>query len=126
LARYVYDRRNKFPCNSPIEDDLLCRTYRSSLEEVGFEWAPEHLAHRFSFEGCGPDPRPPLSSHFGFHGAFNFPKAFDSEALKRRVELMYADDYIRDSYMMQGFIQANPDLAVELVKPLLQQGDDNA
>jgi hypothetical protein len=105
LARYIYNHRDKYPCNTAIEDDLLCRTYRSDLENAGFTWAPERLAHQFSFEGAGSNPRPPLSSHFGFHGAFNFAKVFDMAGLKVRSELMAKDDYIKNSYLMQNFEQ---------------------
>jgi hypothetical protein len=105
---------------------MLCRTYRSNLEEAGFTWAPERLAHQFSYEGCGPNPRPMLESHFGYHGAFNFRQVFGMEALKQRAELMLADDYVRDSYMMQGFAQMNPNVMTELVEqvggPAEQQG----
>lgn len=95
LARYIYDRRDKYPCDTNIEDDLLCRTYRPSLEDHGFTWAPESVAHRFSFEGCGPNPRPQLESHFGFHGAFNFNKVFTMPQLEERAKLMAESKYIR-------------------------------
>lgn len=124
LARYIYDRRDKFPCDVPIEDDLLCRKYRSDLEDRGFVWAPESVAHRFAFEGAGPVARPPLDSHFGFHGAFNFPRVFSGDALDKRAELMLENDYIRSNpYIMQSFIQANPEV---LSQPPSQQGEDNA
>jgi hypothetical protein len=126
LARYIYAHRDKYPCNTGIEDDLLCRTYRTNLEEAGFTWAPERLAHQFAYEGCGPNPRPALDSHFGFHGAFNFARVFNMEEVKRRAELMFADDYVRDSYMMQSFAQMNPNVMTELVEqvggPAEQQG----
>ncbi|HET7377838.1 MAG TPA: DUF5672 family protein, partial [Anaerolineae bacterium] len=53
LARYIRDHREKFPCNTGTEDDLLCRTYRPELERLGFTWAPEKLAHEFARE-CSP------------------------------------------------------------------------
>lgn len=95
LARYIYDRPGQFPCTEVVEDDLLCRKYRPDLEDRGFTWAPESLAHRFAYEGCGPDPRPVLSSHFGFHGAFNFARVFDKEQLKIRADLMIKNDYVQ-------------------------------
>lgn len=101
LARYVYSHRDQYPCDTDVEDDLLCRKYRSSLEERGFEWAPESLAHKFSYEGCGPDPRPILDSHFGFHGAFNFDKVFSGEQLNDRVDLVFQSQYIRGSYRFE-------------------------
>ena len=109
LARYIYDRRAKYPCDTDIEDDLLCRTYRADLEERGFSWAPEHIAHRFSYEGCGANPRPVLDSHFGFHGAFNFPKVFSDDQLELRANLMgdrpeltYSAQIIKDGFMFQS------------------------
>jgi len=117
LARYIYDRRDKYPCNVDVEDDLLCRTYRADLEDRGFTWAPESLAHKFSFEGCGPNPRPPLSSHFGFHGAFNFAKVFDRSQLEERARLMHKSDYIQNSYMMQSFTLAAPEVLSQLPQP---------
>lgn len=101
LARYIYDRPDKFPCYAEVEDDLLSRTYRTDLEERGFIWAPENLAHKFAFEGCGPNPRPQLKSHFGFHGAFNFPKVFSEQQLEVRSQLMYESEYIQDLYKRQ-------------------------
>jgi len=111
LARFVYKNRDKYQCDVPVEDDLLCRKYRTDLEANGFEWAPEGLAHKFAYEGCGPNPRPMLESHFGFHGAFNFSRVFNNDQLETRAQLMLADDYIRNSYMMQSFALANPELS---------------
>lgn len=113
LARYLYDRRAQYPCDTQIEDDLLCRTYRTNLEGAGFEWAPEKLAHEFAYEGCGPDPRPVLASHFGFHGAFNFVRVFDMAELERRATIMASNAYIRDSYMMDGLKQSAPQITVQ-------------
>jgi hypothetical protein len=114
LARFIYDRRDRYPCDSEAEDDLLCRKYRNDLEDHGFTWAPENLAHKFAFEGCGPNPRPLLNSHFGFHGAFNFHKVFNMEQLEVRANLMgelsdlvFASEYVRDSYK---FMLPNPEV----------------
>lgn len=138
LARYIYDRAGKYPCDSEVEDDLLCRKYRTDLEERGFEWAPESVAHRFAFEGAWvpavaahqptKDVRPPLESHFGFHGAFNFNRVFSAQQLEERGRLMLGDAYISNSYIMQNFLSTlnttNPEVLTQLLPT--QQGADNA
>jgi len=51
-----------------VEDVVICRTYRSYLEQThGIRFAPETLADRFSFEASYWTSPP-----FGFHGLFNF------------------------------------------------------
>jgi hypothetical protein len=115
LARYIYDRRGKYQCNTEIEDDLLCRVYRNDLELAGFTWAPERLAHEFAYEGCGPNPRPALESgHFGFHGAFNFARVFPLQEVERRASLMFASDYVRNSYMMESARMVAPEVFEKL------------
>ena len=123
LARYIYDRQDKYPCDSETEDDLLCRKYRTGLEERGFTWAPESLAHRFAYEGCGHNAKPPLESHFGFHGAFNFDKVFTKDQLEERANLMLRSDYLRNSYMMETLRQTHPEVLSQIPTNL---GDDNA
>ena len=52
----------------PVEDDTICRTYRTHLENAhGIRFAPEAIADRFSFEASYWTSPP-----FGFHGLFNF------------------------------------------------------
>jgi hypothetical protein len=52
----------------PIEDEAICRHYRSYLEAThGIRFAPETVADQFSFEASYPKGLP-----FGFHGLFNF------------------------------------------------------
>lgn len=51
-----------------IEDILICRLYRSYMEERGIRFAPRPLAERFSYE-TGECPQLP----FGFHGPANMP-----------------------------------------------------
>lgn len=88
LLQFVRDHMDEFPLlNDSLEDDLLCRKYRQSLESQGFRWAPEKLARKFSFERD--DPR----KTFGFHGSFNFPHVLSSDLLLKRKSL--ANDYIR-------------------------------
>jgi hypothetical protein len=112
LARYLAKNRDKFPCDSSIEDDLLCRKYRSKLEDVGFRWAPEKVAYDFSFEGCGGN-KP--TKHFGFHAAMNFGLVLDHDRLLERARLMFKSLYIRDSYIAKAFCEKNPDVVKELL-----------
>jgi hypothetical protein len=112
LKRYLYDHRQKFPCNTHIDDDLLCRKYRFQLEQTGFIWAPERIAHEFAFECCRPSE---ISRHFGFHAMFNWPVVLDKEDLFARLEIAASSEYIRDSYMMKAFSEKYPELIRELV-----------
>lgn len=51
------------------EDEIICRLYRGYLETVhGIKYAPDALAHRFSFEM-----HRPLQKTFGFHNHFHEP-----------------------------------------------------
>jgi hypothetical protein len=108
LMKYVYLHRYDYPCTTSVDDDLLCRTYRPRLEEVGFVWAPERLAWEFAFE-CSP-PR----ATFGFHAAHNFGHVLEHDELLARARLMLASPYISKSYMMKQFADANPDIVREL------------
>lgn len=50
-----------------LEDDAICRTYREYLEQrYDIKFAPEELAHKFSFEL-----NRPLQETFGFHSFFH-------------------------------------------------------
>jgi hypothetical protein len=52
-----------------LEDDAICRTYREYLENVyRIKFAPEELAHKFSFEL-----NRPRQETFGFHSFFHQP-----------------------------------------------------
>lgn len=117
LKRYLAKHRDKYPCDTCIDDDLLCRKYRPQLEKEGFRWAPEHVADKFSYEGCGKEPRP-FRKHFGFHAMFNWPKVLKKEPLMDRLEIATQSEYIfhPDSYMFKGFCQTNPEVAKELLK----------
>jgi hypothetical protein len=124
LARYVYNNRDKYPCIKAIEDDLLCRTYRPMLEEKGFLWAPERVAYDFAYEGCvaldgsGTKRAKEMlnrhARHFGFHGTFNFRHVLDRDGLRKRAELMIANPYIKENYMMRSFVETNMDLIQEI------------
>lgn len=130
LARYIYSHPDKYPCNSEIEDDLLCRTYRSDLEDRGFTWAPESVAHRFAYEGAGPNPRPLLDRHFGFHAVENFTKVYNEEQQNAIEKLLIQSDYIRNSYR---FAHITPEVLSQLQHQILPEaseevhkGEDNA
>lgn len=109
LKRYLYKHRREFPCTTDRDDDLLCRTYRPKLEEAGFCWAPESVAHKFAFE-CS---RLTESAEaFGFHGCFNFGEVLEHDKLVERVKLMLTSPYISnpDGYMMKTFSQKYPEV----------------
>ena len=116
LKRYICDRRWQFPCDTSVEDDLLCRKYRPALEDAGFVWAPEWVAHNFAFECCRPSKH---SRHFGFHAAFNFPEVLDRVRLKERVRAMIRSPYISRGYMMKALAEHH----LTLIKDLLTEID---
>lgn len=129
LKRYIYDRRAIYPCDTSIDDDLLCRKYRPQLELAGFEWAPERVAHEFSFEGCTDGSSPPreFTKHFGFHGMFNWGHVLDTERLRERVKIALQSRYIANpkSYFLKAFCERNPELMKELVATRAKDGDDD-
>src|SRR5689334_1212631 len=112
LKKYIYDRRGDFPVTTNLDDDLLCRKYRLTLENAGFKWAPERLAHQFAFECCRPSPD---SRHFGFHAMFNWPAVLTKERLGERLNIAMKSEYIRNGYMMKAFRERNPELIKELL-----------
>jgi len=112
LMRYLRKHRDRFPCTTALDDDLLCRNYRIQLQEEGFEWAPVDTAQRFAFECVRPDP---TASHFGFHACFNFGLVLDDAALLERAKIMAASPYItKNGHMWSNFMQTNPHLAAAL------------
>lgn len=111
LKRFVADRRAKYPCDTSVDDDLLCRKYRPELEGFGFRWAPEAVAHDFAFECCRPSP---TSKHFGFHGMFNWPVVLERDRLFERLIMAFESKYVRGSYMMQAFCERHPQIIEEL------------
>ena len=119
LKRYLRANRHKFPCNTAVDDDLLCRKYRPALEAEGFVWAPEDVAHKFAFECCRPNP---TSEHFGFHAAPNFVEVLDEKRLLERARLMAKSPYItKNDYMWKAFLQKAPWILKELEPPLLME-----
>lgn len=125
LKRYIFDRRGTFPCDTSIDDDLLCRKYRPQLELAGFEWAPERIAHDFSFEGCNDGSSPPreFTKHFGFHGMFNWSHVLDAERLRERAKIALQSSYITrpGSYILRAFCERNPDLIKELLATTVEK-----
>lgn len=87
LLDFLSSHEGEFPLVMP-EDDTLCRQYRRRLPQ--FTWAPEPLAHRFSFERVRAAPR-----SFGFHGVFNFHKVLAAPDLRRRLAMIDADPHAR-------------------------------
>lgn len=64
------------------EDVGICRIYRDYLEQKeGFKWAPDTLAHRFSYEL-----HEPKDKTFGFHGKFH-PQYVEPIAIIRTAAL---------------------------------------
>lgn len=51
------------------EDDVICRQFRNDFESMGFKWAPENVASKFSWEGNVKYPN--YNGAFGFHGRNN-------------------------------------------------------
>lgn len=67
-----------------LEDDLICRQYRSILEnEFDIVFADPDIAARFSIEHA-----PRRAPSFGFHGLFNFPWALGAEETARIFALL--------------------------------------
>jgi hypothetical protein len=52
--------------NNPNEDDYICRERYDELIRVGFTFAPESIATKFSYEGNLKYKTP--CQHFGYHG----------------------------------------------------------
>ena len=107
LHRYLRKHRDRFPCTTNIDDDLLCRGYRPDLESRGFVWAPEILAKDFAFELMRPSNE---SRHFGFHGMFNWHVVLTKDQIMERAEIAYQSDYIRKR-MWKSFVDKNPEVA---------------
>lgn len=115
LKRYIRDRRNKFPCDTPVDDDLLCRKYRPALEEAGFKWAPEKLAHSFAFECNRPSAN---SKHFGFHALFNWDEVLEEGRFLERVKIAAKSPYITNpnGVIWKAFLQKHPKLAKRILE----------
>jgi hypothetical protein len=123
LMRFIRKHRAQFPCITDLDDDLYCRKYRPTLEQAGFEWAPEPLALQFAFETTRPDPN---ARHFGFHAAYNFDYGCggDEQRLLERARLMMRSDYVTKSnpYIWEGFAKKCPHI-VERINRELQAAE---
>jgi hypothetical protein len=76
LLRALASDRFALPAD-PVEDDLICRTWRPALEaEYGIRFASAYIADNFAYEGKHPD-----WPTFGFHGAFNMWRHVEDSAL---------------------------------------------
>jgi hypothetical protein len=115
LMKFVRDNRDVFPCNTDVDDDLLCRVYRAKLEECGFLWAPVSVARDFAFECTAPEPD---KKYFGFHGAFNFGHVLVHDQLFERARLMFKSPYLgaskRGSYIWKAFVERHPDIVKQV------------
>ena len=107
LMRHLRKHRDRYPCTSALDDDLLCRGYRPRLMDEGFVWAPQETAFDFAFECVRPDP---ARRHFGFHACFNFGLVLEPEPLAGRAAIMARSKYItKTGHMWNNFVQANPE-----------------
>jgi hypothetical protein len=119
IMRYLYKHRDRFPINTDVDDDLVCRKYRPQLEiEGGFTWAPERVAERFAFECAEPDM---TRKHWGWHAAFNFGHVFDEQQVMERARLMLANPYIQRSFQMRAFADKNPHIIKRLADENAQE-----
>lgn len=93
LGDFLVKHQDEYPLQTP-EDDLLCRTYRGTLERRGFKWPDMMTAARFSRERIQvltPDNQPYKT--FGFHGMFRWPEVLTGAEIEERMA--YATDYVK-------------------------------
>lgn len=109
LHRYLRKHRDRFPCVTSIDDDLLCRKYRPELEKAGFVWAPQKIARDFSFEMMIPEPL----KTYGFHGMFNWHLVCNEDQLMQRATIANRSDYIKGR-MWDSFCRNNPKIIEKL------------
>lgn len=88
-----------------IEDIVICRLYRSYLEEQGMRFAPRQVAERFSYETGSIRQAP-----YGFHGPTNMPifvaedKLIDlAPALKRKIKPGGTMDLFLRNCLIMGY-----------------------
>lgn len=115
LMRFLRSHLAEYPCTTDLDDDLLCRKYRTRLEVEGFRWAPEELARDFAFETSRPQPD---SRHFGFHAAYNFDYGCggDAEKLLAKAKLLAKSEYKTgdNRYIWEGFANKCPEIAARV------------
>jgi hypothetical protein len=61
--------------DSDAEDVVICKHFRQEILKSGCSFAPFALAQKFSVENSN------LTSTFGFHGVFNFPRILNEKEL---------------------------------------------
>lgn len=111
LLRYLRKHRDRFPCVSELDDDLVCRTYRRELQDAGFEWCPELIAHRFSSRVS----RNLDARIFGFHSlpSFWYGCGGDIKRFAERIRIMARSDYITHGArkaLWDDFREQNPEV----------------
>jgi hypothetical protein len=113
LTQCLRDNKDLFPFDSSNADDTLCRLHRPKLERLGFKWAPDELARRFSFERYA---RPEIVANaFGFHGMFNWDLVLRREKLIERMKAAQSFPYVVDNpYMWGELVERDPTLLLEL------------
>jgi hypothetical protein len=113
LMRFVRKHRFRFPCANATDDALYCRTYRPTLQEFGFEWAPNEVAGRFAWECVQPKEEDPTP--FGFHAAYNFGKVLSEDELIRRAQLMLLSPNLsKNGVQWKSFVKRYPELMESL------------
>ena len=95
LIKFLQDHKDEYPVTTNADDDLLCRSYRPRLEQEGFKWAPEELAHQFAFERVRKAPK-----SFGFHGTFNWPLVLNDDQMMERLMILQKDPYAKKTGML--------------------------
>ena len=114
LLHWLRKHRARFPCTNAMDDELVCRTYRPVLQEDGFEWAPESLAHQFSHAVS----RDTSARMFGFHSLYSFWYGCggDRERLAERVRIMARSKYLTQgrATLWNDFVRDNPEAAEAL------------
>lgn len=80
LSRRLLEALSNFNYAFPW-DDTLCRIHRPKLESLGFKWAPESVAARFSLE------HGPMRKSFGYHDCRNWPRILSARDRQRRFEI---------------------------------------
>jgi hypothetical protein len=96
-----------------LEDDALCRQYQQHLSVgstvfggLGFKWAPEELAKKFSHEHpITIFPTFPTIS-FGFHDVRNWTRLLNRDSLSIRLEICDKSPYISQKREYQELKQA--------------------
>lgn len=104
LMQYISEHKDEYP-DYKRDDDIICRTYRPSLESQGFKWPTTELAYDLAFECV----RPSLSSkHFGFHKMMNWPLVMHPKDLVERVKIASQSSYLKRTGQLRGLLNVAP------------------